>query len=37
MGALVASEVTGYGKSLMTAWPVTGVGPVPGMGALVLW
>ena len=35
MGALVPGEVTGLAKSLVTAWPVTGVGSVPGMGALV--
>ena len=36
MGALVVGEVTGLAKSLVTAWPVTGVGFVPGMGALVV-
>ena len=35
MDALVAGEGTGLAKSLVTAWPVTGVGPVPGMDALV--
>ena len=35
MGALVQGEGTGSGKSLVTVWPVTGVGFVPGMGAFV--
>ena len=35
MDALVSAEVTGVGKSLVAVWPVTDIGPVPGMAARV--
>ena len=37
MGALVHGEATGLAKSLVTAWPVTGVGLVSGYGRACAW